>query len=255
MRGVGTNNSKSQIGSLQWRHDRNQSQPTRNHASEHIVTAEKRKGRLAAHFARQFDTTDTMQLHRTLLLTAALLGSVVPCLYAQSSITGVWRIRVDMHDGTFQDRFLDLTQTGDSVTGSVVRNYHHEKIVRGTFQNGKLHLEVNPWREVIDSYDGQLKGDELSLTITTHRSANNPQGASANATATRSTAEAMNPPAPLPVPELHEVPDNGLVRTPPMGWNSWNHFAGKVDDKVVRAAADALVSSGMKDAGYHLRQH
>ena len=35
-----------------------------------------------------------------------------------------------------------------------------------------------------------------------------------------------------------------------MGWNSWNHFAGRVNDADVRAAADALVSSGMRDAGY-----
>jgi alpha-galactosidase len=35
-----------------------------------------------------------------------------------------------------------------------------------------------------------------------------------------------------------------------MGWNSWNHFAERVDDKAVRAAADAMVTSGMKDAGY-----
>ncbi len=35
-----------------------------------------------------------------------------------------------------------------------------------------------------------------------------------------------------------------------MGWNSWNHFAEKVNDAVVRAAADALVSSGLRDAGY-----
>ncbi len=41
-----------------------------------------------------------------------------------------------------------------------------------------------------------------------------------------------------------------VAATPPMGWNSWNHFADKVDDATVRAAADALVSSGMKDAGY-----
>ncbi|MBV8896810.1 MAG: alpha-galactosidase, partial [Acidobacteriaceae bacterium] len=60
----------------------------------------------------------------------------------------------------------------------------------------------------------------------------------------------MKPPAALPLPALHEVADNGLVRTPPMGWNSWNHFATKVDDSVIRAAADAIVSSGMKDAGY-----
>jgi len=41
-----------------------------------------------------------------------------------------------------------------------------------------------------------------------------------------------------------------VALTPPMGWNSWNHFAGRVTDADVRAAADAIVSSGMKDAGY-----
>lgn len=41
-----------------------------------------------------------------------------------------------------------------------------------------------------------------------------------------------------------------LAATPPMGWNSWNHFAGKVDDAGVRAQADAMVTSGMRDAGY-----
>jgi len=41
-----------------------------------------------------------------------------------------------------------------------------------------------------------------------------------------------------------------VAATPPMGWNSWNLFAGRVNDKDVRAAADAMVSSGMKDAGY-----
>jgi alpha-galactosidase len=35
-----------------------------------------------------------------------------------------------------------------------------------------------------------------------------------------------------------------------MGWNSWNYFAGKVTDQDIRNAADELVSSGMKDAGY-----
>jgi alpha-galactosidase len=35
-----------------------------------------------------------------------------------------------------------------------------------------------------------------------------------------------------------------------MGWNSWNHFAAKIDDATVRAQADAMVASGMRDAGY-----
>jgi len=35
-----------------------------------------------------------------------------------------------------------------------------------------------------------------------------------------------------------------------MGWNSWNHFACDVSDSLIRGTADAMVSSGMRDAGY-----
>jgi alpha-galactosidase len=41
-----------------------------------------------------------------------------------------------------------------------------------------------------------------------------------------------------------------VALTPPMGWNSWNYFAGKVTDKDIRDSADQIVSTGMKDAGY-----
>jgi alpha-galactosidase len=41
-----------------------------------------------------------------------------------------------------------------------------------------------------------------------------------------------------------------VAATPPMGWNSWNFFARKVTDKDVRGAADQIVATGMKDAGY-----
>ncbi|MEO2060442.1 MAG: glycoside hydrolase family 27 protein [Mesonia sp.] len=41
-----------------------------------------------------------------------------------------------------------------------------------------------------------------------------------------------------------------LAQTPPMGWNSWNKFACDINEKVIREAADYMVSSGMKDAGY-----
>jgi alpha-galactosidase len=43
---------------------------------------------------------------------------------------------------------------------------------------------------------------------------------------------------------------SGLALTPPMGWNSWNKFACNVSDDLVRGMADAMVKSGMKDAGY-----
>jgi alpha-galactosidase len=41
-----------------------------------------------------------------------------------------------------------------------------------------------------------------------------------------------------------------IAATPPMGWNSWNHFAEHVTDADVRSAADMLVTTGMRDAGY-----
>ena len=57
------------------------------------------------------------------------------------------------------------------------------------------------------------------------------------------TVSAQTPAAPQAPPQM-------VAQTPPMGWNSWNYFAERVDDKDVRAAADQLVSTGMRDAGY-----
>lgn len=45
-------------------------------------------------------------------------------------------------------------------------------------------------------------------------------------------------------------PANGLAVTPPMGWNSWNHFACNVSASLIERQADAMVASGMKAAGY-----
>lgn len=42
----------------------------------------------------------------------------------------------------------------------------------------------------------------------------------------------------------------GLAKTPPMGWNSWNIFQTHINEKVIKEIADAMVSSGMKAAGY-----
>ena len=52
------------------------------------------------------------------------------------------------------------------------------------------------------------------------------------------------------VPRAAPALDNGLARTPPMGWNSWNHFHCDVSAQLIKETADALVASGMRDAGY-----
>jgi len=43
---------------------------------------------------------------------------------------------------------------------------------------------------------------------------------------------------------------NSLAQTPPMGWNSWNLFEGDVSEDLLKEIADALVETGMKEAGY-----
>ena len=43
---------------------------------------------------------------------------------------------------------------------------------------------------------------------------------------------------------------DGLAPTPPMGWNSWNRFGVKIDERLVLETAEALVETGMRDAGY-----
>lgn len=52
------------------------------------------------------------------------------------------------------------------------------------------------------------------------------------------------------LPALGTLAPDGLALTPPMGWSSWNKFADKIDDTTIRAIADAMVSTGLRDAGY-----
>ena len=47
-----------------------------------------------------------------------------------------------------------------------------------------------------------------------------------------------------------EKPKPPVAMTPPMGWNSWNHYGCDIDEAKIRGAADAMAASGMKEAGY-----
>ena len=75
----------------------------------------------------------------------------------------------------------------------------------------------------------------------------------ASLTALAQTPAASKPSAAPQAPAKAKMaaPQVLVAKTPPMGWNSWNFFAERVTDKDIRAAADQLVSTGMKDAGYN----
>ena len=43
---------------------------------------------------------------------------------------------------------------------------------------------------------------------------------------------------------------NGIAMTPPMGWSSWNLFHNKISEDLIKEIADAMVDSGLAQAGY-----
>ncbi|MGB7593540.1 MAG: glycoside hydrolase family 27 protein, partial [Terriglobia bacterium] len=180
-----------------------------------------------------------------LLAFSLLLLGAIP-VAAQTDVTGFWVLRVPTGDGNYRESFFDLKQSGEKVTGKILMGPRQTPISDGTFSNGKLHLVVkfrfqNQERTV--NYEGTMEGGKISMTRQF------PGRAPIAGIAERTTPEAALPPPRLPLPALHDVPDNGLARTPPMGWNSWNKFAGKVDDAAVRGMADAMVATGMKAVG------
>ncbi|CAL9055862.1 unnamed protein product, partial [Musa banksii] len=53
-----------------------------------------------------------------------------------------------------------------------------------------------------------------------------------------------------PIVERRNLLANGLGMTPPMGWNTWNHFYCDINETIIRESADALVSTGLAKLGY-----
>ena len=98
-------------------------------------------------------------------------------------------------------------------------------------------------------YSGVLASSELRITLPA-------VGGRAPREVTLTRVSSADPPPLRPAPPkitvlpAKDVPDNGLAKTPPMGWNSWNKFRNQVSDQLVRELADAMARNGMKDAGY-----
>jgi len=160
--------------------------------------------------------------------------------FAQTDVTGFWKFTVP-NGGV---SYLELKQTGETITATT--HGGRSVTLTGTLHDSKLHLEgtsTRPGGNRTIGFDGVRNKDGFTVT------GNVPNGEKASGTLERvSRDEAM--PARLPLPDLEDVPDNGMVRTPPMGWNSWNKFHDHFDDATVRQMADALVASGMNKAGY-----
>ena len=162
-------------------------------------------------------------------------------------LTGNWLVATPNGDGTTRRTYFKLQQRGGRITGTIRWTLHLYSITESTGSPGDFTITaampLGPSERRV-TYRGKLAGDELQLTQV--------QGPTPGATmiAHRVPENEGALPARIEPPPLHPVRDNGLARTPPMGWNSWNKFANHIDDQTVRGIADAMARNGMRDAGY-----
>jgi alpha-galactosidase len=175
--------------------------------------------------------------------------SVFLCTFAAAeSVTGRWVATETTANGQKRESTVALIAHGGSLKGFITA------------------------RSTMLIVDGRVDGDNLSFTILREASGVEKRVEciavitsdglkvtipNDNRPPTVFTAKRVSTEEPaMPAPKISLSNDfppvkyNGLAKTPPMGWNSWNKFNNKVDDKAVRGIADAMASNGMKEAGY-----
>jgi alpha-galactosidase len=152
--------------------------------------------------------------------------------------TGHWLATQTFPDGQTRETSLWLKADGDTLTGYMSSsNQDAAPVSNGKITGSEISFSVvrdNFGEERKTDYSGTLTNDTLTLHM--------PGFGGRRVREMPFKQVSTDPPGPLPA--------NGLAKTPPMGWNSWNKFARRVSDQVVRETADAIVKNGMKDAGY-----
>lgn len=220
------------------------------------------------------------------LLNFLAAAALLPLLSAQQKdISGTWVAKRQTPMGESEIVYR-LKMTDGKITGSQSMGFGDAPIVDGkvTGDDFELIVEMESFGEIRRAtIKGKIVGDELHLTpAMPPRPAGaggpgSPAGQAGPGAPGRPVRPGggMRPPmgpvvarrgtptpsyraAPvdykslpkLELPALKDLPSNGLAKTPPMGWNSWNKFRTRIDDKTVREIADTLVSTGLRDAGY-----
>lgn len=165
------------------------------------------------------------------------------CFLAPSrgqSLAGRWLILGGKLDnGEQEKKILVLQQSGTELSGTLLRMGFTETM-NGSASSVHFVL-FSEWDAKTPYYVGDLVNGKLHMV-----------NAGGHHVVARRATQADEFPIDeyIEPPPLRRLPPNGLALTPPMGWNSWNLFGTAIDDPTVRAIADAMVTSGMRDAGY-----
>jgi alpha-galactosidase len=188
---------------------------------------------------------------RTALLTIALLAPVA----VAADLAGSWQFEHTTPSGHKWQVVYVFKTEGNQFTGMMYSPSDRENVLNGLIDGNQItfetHMEFYP-PDRTTAMKGELNGETLTVEpVRPRRRARDWQMAFHKISSdTRFVAPDGWGPSRPHLPPFQPIPPNGLALTPPMGWNSWNKFGGRIDDKTVREIADAMVSSGMRDAGY-----
>lgn len=164
-------------------------------------------------------------------------------------LTGRWVATTTDNNGRKRETTLALIAEGAKLTGYISTQSADMFILEGRMDGDQISFAIlreASGEETKVNCTGRVTPQGLQVTL----------GNIGNRPADQLLAKRVSndPPKMLPpkisLPAHTPVRSNGLAKTPPMGWNSWNKFHRNVNDKVVREIADAMASNGMKDAGY-----
>lgn len=182
---------------------------------------------------------------------ALLLTSFVTQAAFSANLTGKWTVTFQA-DGTVRETSLFLKTDGDALSGYMLSNHGYEPLNDAKITGDSFSFTIvrdNFGEERKSDYKGRLEGDTVLLQMSGWEGRRGPE-----LHLKRVSSEAPGPmpeaPKKISLPDAKPLPYNGLAKTPPMGWNSWNKFANKVTDQLIRETADAVARNGMKDAGY-----
>ena len=155
-------------------------------------------------------------------------------------LEGIWKIERDGEGGVKIQTYFDLHQDEKGLTGEVIINDAVEIPIENVVVNDSMASFTIFWGAEFRVFPDR----NMETRVLWH-------GKETQVTnAAKVGPDAIALPEPIALESNDDLPSNGLAQTPPMGWNSWNHFQTNVNDSLIRQIGDAMVSSGMAAAGY-----
>ncbi len=188
-----------------------------------------------------------------IVVLIALMRYSDPGSASTAKLDGNWAVKAPRSDGTVSKAYFNLKYEGSRISGTIRATQFYYTITESTGgpEGFTVVAKMKDGRgERTVRYEGKIVGEELHLS--TRR---RPEDKPTESVARRVPDGEGAMPARLPLPPLKKIPYNGLAKTPPMGWNSWNLFRGRVNDEIVRGIADAMVTQRHARRGLYLRQY